>query len=115
MTIINQTPIEELNQLYLYVPGGLFICLILILGVIAACESFKGKTHFFNIYLKVLGVGFAIFFTWSMFACIFLKTPCGRYRYEMTFDTTESVDEAFNTYDFIEYKDGVYIFEDKTK
>lgn len=117
MIIINQTPIEELNQLYLYIPGGLLICLVLILGVIAIWKAFKGKPalRFSNIYLTISGIGLVIFVTWGMFASIFLKTPCGRYRYEMTFDTTESVNEAFDTYNFIEYKDGVYIFEDKQK
>ena len=118
MTIINQTPIEELNQLYLYIPGGLLIILVLVLGVIDIWKSFKGEPitqvrRFTDIYLVVTGIGLVIFIAWSVVASIFLKTPSGRYTYEATFTDVESVNEAFEKYEFIEYDNGVYTFEDK--
>lgn len=120
MTIINQVPIEELNQLYLYIPGGLLIISVLVLGVIDIWKSFKGEPitqvlHFTNIYLAVAGIGLVILIAWSVVASIFLKTPSGKYTYEATFTDVESVNEAFEKYEFIEYDNGVYTFKDKEK
>ena len=120
MIVINQTPIEELNQLYLYIPGGLLILLILVLGVIDIWKSFKGEPitqviRFTDIYLVIAGIGLVILIAWSVVASIFLKTPSGRYTYEATFTDIESVNEAFEKYEFIEYNNGIYTFKDKEK
>lgn len=120
MTIINQTPIEELNQLYLYIPGGLLIILVLVLGVIDIWKSSKGEPiaqvlRFTDIYLLVACVGLFILLAWGGVASIFLKTPSGRYTYEATFSDVESLNEAFEKYDFIKYDNGIYTFEDKAE
>lgn len=120
MTIVNQVPIEELNQLYLYIPGGIIMLLVLVLGAINIWKSFKGEPiaqtiHFTNIYVLIAGICIVILIAWSMVASLFLKTPSGRYTYEATFSDVESLNEAFEKYDFIKYDNGVYTFEDKAE
>jgi hypothetical protein len=117
MTIINQTPIEELNQLYVYIPGGLVILIVLILGAINIWHAYKHRDleKYTRLFLSVSSICLAVFIAWSIFANCFLATPSGRYTYEITFTDAESVNEAFEKYEFIEYDNGVYTFEDKTE
>lgn len=115
MIVINQTPIEELNQLYLYIPGGLVILVVLVLGAINiwhACKHLELEKYN-RLFLIVSSICLAVFLVWDIFATCCLATPSGRYTYEVTFTDVESLNDAFEKYEFIEYNQGVYTFEDK--
>lgn len=117
MTIINQVPIEELNQLYLYIPGGLLIILVLVLGAINIWHAYKHlEVEKYNrLFLTMSSICLVVFLAWDIFATYCLATPNGKYTYEATFTDVESVNEAFEKYEFIGYDNGIYTFKDKEK
>lgn len=117
MTIINQTPILELDMLWLLIPGAIFILIISILCALSVWTPKKlSKIRVQKTYLMTGAIGLILFLTWFGIANVFLQTPVeDKYTYEVTFDNIETLNEWFDNKTFVEYNDGVYTFKDKVE
>ena len=114
MTIINQTPIEELNILWIAIPGAIFIAIVGILCILSIFIPKKmSRTRVQTIYVATSVIGLVLFLVWFGIATAFLQTPTDKYTYEVTFDNIETLNEWFDNKTFVEYNDGVYTFQDK--
>lgn len=114
MTIINQTPIGELNILWLIVPAAILILTVGILCVLSINTPKKlSRTRVQTSYVLICTFGIILFLIWYGIASAFLQTPTDNYTYEATFDNIETLNEWFENKTFVEYNDGVYIFKDK--
>ena len=114
MNIINQTPILELNVLWLLIPGAIFILIISILCMLSIWTPKKwSKSHVQMTYVMTGAVGLILFLVWFGIANAFLQTPTDNYTYEVTFDNIETLNEWFDSKTFVNYDDGVYTFKDK--
>ena len=117
MTIINQTPVLELNVLWLLIPGAAFILIIGILCALSIWTPKKwSKSRVQKTYFTTGAVGLILFLVWFGIANAFLQTPTDdEYTYEVTFDNIETLNEWFDSKTFVSYDSGVYTFKDKTK
>lgn len=118
MNIISKEIIEETFMLPLYITGAVGMLIVLISGImwITHINKTHNYTDRYSKNIVIIWFSTLILYMFLMISfSVFWKVPSDRYRYEMTFDTIESSKEAFDTYNFIEYKDGVYVFEDKQK
>lgn len=115
MTIINQTPILGLNILWLLIPAAIFILIIFILCALSIWTPKKwSKIHIQQLYVITSGIGLILFLVWFGIANAFLQVPIDdKYTYEVTFDNIETLNEWFDSKTFVNYNDGIYIFEDR--
>ena len=114
MNIINQTPILELNVLWLLIPGAIFILIIGILCVLSIWTPKKwSKIRVQTNDVLICAIGLILFLIWYGIASTFLQTPTDNYTYEVTFDNIETLNEWFDSKTFVNYDNGVYTFKDK--
>ena len=109
--------IMEPNPHVLILTAVIACSIVLISGVIWIHYIRKGDEYVSYVVGKWVSIIWVIVLIATVFmSCLLvnvIQVPSDRYRYTVKFDTIEDLEEALDTYTFIEYKDGYFIFEDK--
>ena len=116
MTVISKEVIYETFMPPLYIVGIVSLLVVAISGIlwirhIKYTEAYGDK--FSNNVVKIWFSTLAVFMVLTVSFSSLWKVPTDRYKYEMTFTDVNAMNEAFNTYEYVGYDNGVYTFEDR--
>ena len=115
MTVISKEVIYETFMPPLYIVGAISM-LILVISCILWVNHIKhaGYDDRFGRNVVILWFSTLIIFVVLMITFnVCWKTPTDRYKYEMTFTDVNAMNEAFDTYEYVSYDNGVYTFKDR--
>ena len=109
MEIINQSPIMEMNPLYLSLSLKLLVAIII--GFIATCILIVCGG---DISVMITG-GFTILSAIALFVVIGVspKVPTDRNKYEVKLDETIDINEFYDKYEVIERRGDIWVLQDK--
>lgn len=117
VNIIKQTAItESLDWPVILV--GVIVIFIVLSTMLWMCKSNNANAS--DIAIRILSIvapiGIAAIVCTTLIASVFFQVPTGRYAYEGTFDSSMSInefEEFWEAHDNIEFRDGIWTWEDK--
>lgn len=115
MNIINKTPIMEGNSLIAVITGVIAISMMIVTAVMWIVHMKRGHTGIDEFSTGIVITWMILIIVVVIMACVsaLCKIESGRYTYECTFNSINDFTEALDNYNFIEYRDGLFIMEDK--
>ena len=115
MNIINTTPIMEGNSLIAVITGVVAIAIMIVTGIMWIVHIKRGHTGIDEFSTAIVITWMILIIVVVIMACVsaLCKVESGRYTYECTFNSINDFTEALDNYNFIGYKDGLFIMEDK--
>lgn len=116
MNIISKEVIYETFMLPLYIVGVVSLLVVAISGILWIRHIKYTNGYGDRFSRNVVTIWFstlAVFMVLMVAFSALWEVPTDRYQYEMTFTDVESLEEAFETYEYVGYDNGVYTFKDR--